>query len=314
MQRYPGALLIMKTKIIVIVGPTATGKSALAVKLARKFGDEIISADSRQVYRGLNIGTGKITKRQMRGVPHHLLDVAFPRRQFTVSQYKNLAEKLLRSIVVVKNKLPIIVGGSGFYIQALVDNISLPEVKPNPKLRKILEKKSSQKLFKILKKLDPKRAATIEPQNPRRLIRAIEIAKALGRVPPIERLSRHNLATKSLKPLFIGLTLPRQELRKRIEKRFKSWLKKRFLAEVKKLRGGGLSWKRFSEIGLNYKFAALFLQNKINKKEFIEKSITAINQYAKRQMTWFKRDKRIKWFSPNEYQKIESLVRQFLIF
>ncbi len=167
-------------KLIVILGPTASGKSELAVKLAKKFNGEIISADSRQVYKGLNIGTGKITKKEMKGIGHHLLDVASPKRKFTVAQFQKLAFKKIREIQR-RGKTPFLVGGTGFYIQSVVDNISIPEVTPNWKLRKALEKKNTEELFSMLKKLDPARAKTIDSKNPRRLTRAIEIASAEGR-------------------------------------------------------------------------------------------------------------------------------------
>src|SRR3990167_3851819 len=175
----------MSRKIIVILGPTASGKSALAVKLAKKFNGEVISADSRQVYKGLNIGTGKITRKEMGGVPHYCLDVVSPKKIFTVADFKKCAEKAIEKIFA-KNKTPIIVGGTGLYIQAVVDNITLPEVKPNWKLRKELEKKTTEEMFKMLKKLDPERAKTIDAKNPRRLIRAIKTAEALGKAPNLE--------------------------------------------------------------------------------------------------------------------------------
>src|ERR1035437_3056740 len=144
----------MKTKVIVVLGPTASGKSSLAVSLAERFGGEVVSADSRQVYTRLNLGTGKITKREMRGVPHHLIDVANPKKQFSVAEYKKIGEKALDSIIT-RNKIPIICGGTGFYIDTLLGTISLPEVPPNPKLRKILAGKSAPRVFLMLQKLDP---------------------------------------------------------------------------------------------------------------------------------------------------------------
>ena len=166
-------------KIIAIVGPTASGKSDLAVKIARKYNGEIISADSRQVYRGLNIGTGKITKHEMLGVPHHLLDVADPKKRFTVADFKTLADKAIADISS-RGKLPIICGGTGLYIDILTSGFVLPDVPPNPTLRKKLGQKTAAQLFVILKKLDPKRAENIDQTNSVRLIRAIEIAKVFG--------------------------------------------------------------------------------------------------------------------------------------
>ncbi|MBM2817415.1 MAG: tRNA dimethylallyltransferase [Parcubacteria group bacterium] len=285
----------MSRKIIVILGPTASGKSALAVKLAKKINGEIVSADSRQVYKGLNIGTGKITKKEMGGIPHHCLDVVSPKKIFTVVDFKKCTEKAIEKIFA-KNKIPIIVGGTGLYIQAIVDNIILPEVKPNWKLRKELEKKTTEEMFKMLKKLDPERARNIDAKNSRRLIRAIEIAKALGKIP--------NLAVKppSWEFLQIGLKLPDEILKKNIEKRINKMLKSGLVAETKKLRKSGLSWKRLYELGFEYKYPALFLQNKISKDEMLAKMLIENWQYAKRQMTWFKRDKRIRWInSPTLY-------------
>ena len=140
----------MKPKILVILGPTASGKTALSVELAKKFNGEIISADSRQVYKGMDVGTGKVTKREMKGIPHHLLDVADPRKRFTVADFKRQAEKAINEILS-RGKLPIICGGTGYYIQAVVDGITPPEVPPDKKLRSELEKKSADELFKILK-------------------------------------------------------------------------------------------------------------------------------------------------------------------
>ena len=178
-----------KKKIIIILGATATGKSNLAVKIAKKLGGEIISADSRQVYKGLDIGTGKITKKEMRGVEHHLLDVVSPKKIFTVSEYQKITNSAIAEIVT-KGKIPIICGGTGFYIDAITKNIIFPEVPPNKKLRKILEKQSAEKLFKTLEKLDKFRAKDILNKNEHnskvRLIRAIEIAQHLGKVPHLE--------------------------------------------------------------------------------------------------------------------------------
>lgn len=298
--------------ILVILGPTATGKSSLAVRLAKKFDGEIISADSRQVYRGLDIGTGKITKKEMGGIHHHLLDVANPKRKFSVTQYKKKAEKAIKEIIK-KNKLPIIVGGTGFYIQALVDNIVFPDVLPNQKLRKKLEKKTTEELFKILKKLDPKRAQNIDSKNPRRLIRAIEIAKSIGNVPAIN----YGLRTTNYRLLFIGLDLPDQKLKEKIKKRLEQRIKIGMISEAMRLRKNGLGYKRMRDLGLEYKFLADFLEKKITRKEMTEQLETAIWQYAKRQRTWFKRDKRILWFTPSgvegvNTEKIEKEVKRFL--
>ena len=172
----------LKPKIVVVLGPTSSGKSALAVEIARKFNGEVISADSRQVYKGLNIGTGKITKKEMKGVPHYLLDVASAKKRFTVADFKILTEKTIDEILS-RGKLPIICGGTGFYIEAVTKGITPPEVLPNKKLRAELEDKTNEQLFEILSKLDSKRAKNIDRNNPHRMIRSIELATVLGAVP-----------------------------------------------------------------------------------------------------------------------------------
>ena len=295
----------MKPRILVIVCPTATGKSDLAVRLAKKFKGEIISADSRQVYSGLDIGTGKITKKEMKGVPHYLLDVADPKKKFTVVQYVELAQKTIQEILD-KKRLPIIVGGTGFYIQALVDGIILPEVPPDEKLRHRLGKKTASQLYAMLKKLDPKRAKSIDPLNIRRIIRAIEIALYLGKVPQIKKVSRYS-------PLFIGLNLPPEELKKKIKIRLEKRIEAGMIKEAQKLRKAGLSWKRMNELGLEYRYLALYLTKALTKEEMIERLEREIWQYVRRQLTWFKADKRIAWHSPADIKKIDEKVTKFVI-
>lgn len=293
-----------KQKIIVVLGPTATGKSALAVELAKKFDGEVISADSRQVYKGLNIGTGKITRKEMQSVPHHLLDVANPKRRFTIVEYQKLARQKIADILS-HGRIPIICGGTGFYISAVVDGVVLPDVPPDEKLRTRLKTKTPETLLNMLLKLDSHRAREIDPHNSRRLIRAIEIARALGRVPAVRTTSPYD-------PLFVGLTLPPAELKNKILIRLLNRIKEGMLAEAKRLHKAGLSWKRMEELGLEYRYLALHLQNKMPKEETTQKLSTEIWRYAKRQLTWFKRDNRTKWFSPQDTKHIELNVKTFL--
>lgn len=295
----------MKPKILVILGPTATGKSDLAVRLARKFRGEVVSADSRQVYKGLNIGTGKITKEEMQGVHHWLLDVAKPQDIFSVADFKQLAEEKIKTILK-RSKLPMIVGGTGFYIQSIVDNIVLPQVPPNLTLREELEKKSINELVSILKKLDETRLKTIDAKNPVRLIRAIEIAQTLGKVPEMIK------SQTEYEFLQIGLKLNTDEMKAKIKKRLIFRMKNGMIEEAETLHKKGLSFERMRELGLEYRYLADLLEGKLSKKEFMEKLETEIYQYSKRQITWFKRDKKIQWFKPKDIKKIQTLVSQFL--
>jgi tRNA dimethylallyltransferase len=294
-----------KPKIIVVLGQTATGKSGIAVELAKKFNGEIISADSRQIYKGLNIATGKVTKKEMRGVPHHMLDVCSPKKTFSVAQWQEKTKKIIAD-VVARGRLPIICGGTGFYIQSIVQNIALQEVPPNAKLRKKLESKTAGELVKILAKLDPQILKKIDTKNPARLARAIEIATKLGAVPKI----------KTEKPeyeiLQIGLRLPAETLLKNIHDRVASRIKAGMFAEAKKLHAGGLSLARMRSLGLEYRLLADFLQKKISRDDFATKLEIADWHYARRQWQWFKRDKNIRWFSTTDLKKIEREVKKFL--
>jgi tRNA dimethylallyltransferase len=295
---------LRKERIIVVLGPTASGKSDLAVDLAKKFNGEIISADSRQVYKGMDLGSGKITEKEAKGIPHYLLDVVSPKKRFSVAEYKKLAQKAIEKIIN-KGKIPIVCGGSAFYIYSLIDGITTPEVSPNWSLRKKLEKESAEKLFLTLKKLDPKRAKTIESKNKRRLIRALEIILTTKKQVP---LIKNNPLPYPV--LFVGVKKDSEELKKRIEIRLEKRLKQGMIAEVKKLKELPLSWKRLEEFGLEYKYIALYLQEKLSKEEMTEQLQRAIEKFVKRQMNWFKRDQRIRWIKNRS--EAGKLASQFL--
>jgi tRNA dimethylallyltransferase len=285
-----------KNSVIVIVGPTASGKSELAVKVAKAVGGEIISVDSRQIYRGMDIGTGKVSgswiigKFIYKGIPHYLIDEANPRRQFSVAQFKNRAQVVIEDILQ-RGKQPIICGGTAHWVDAIVFDQNIPEVKPNPQLRKKLQKLTVAQMYAKLQKLDPQRAKTIDPSNPRRLIRALEIVMATGKpVPKTTLKQKYNL-------LWLGIKPDQEKLERKIAKRLKERLAQGMIKEVKKLKENGLSWKRLESFGLEYKFCALYLQNKISKDELGSLLFTAIRQYAKKQMTWWKRNQAIHWSS-----------------
>lgn len=276
-----------KIHIVCIVGPTAVGKSDFAVEYALKHNGEVISADSRQVYKGLNIGTGKITTEEMKGVPHHLLDVADPNENFNVGKFKELAEKAIADISS-RGKVPIICGGTGFYIDAVVNNITYPDVPHNEKLRAELEKKLASELFEMLKKLDSNYALSLnnsEQNNPQRLVRSIEIATALGKIPKISQNDSPYDVT------WIKLELPAEELKQRIHLRLQKRLENGMIEEVQSLHKNGLSWERMEEFGLEYRYISRFLRGLITRDEMNSQLQNEIWHYAKRQMLWFKKVK-----------------------
>ncbi len=273
--------MLAKPKVLVIIGPTASGKSDLAIRLAKKYNGEIISADSRQVYKGMDIGSGKVTKREQRMVRHHLLDIASPKRMYTVAHFKRDAARAIRDIVK-RGKLPIICGGSGFWIEALLSSAQFPNVAPNKLLRKKLSKLSAAKLFSMLEKKDPERAANIDTHNPVRLIRALEIIDATNKPVQKRRLSESPYDAE------IILLNPNQKvLYARIEKRLTTRFKQGMIAEVQRLRKSRVSDRRLIELGLEYRYITLYLQGKLTRKEMEAKLLSEIKKYAKRQMTWF---------------------------
>lgn len=308
----------VKPKIIVILGPTASGKSDIALKLAKKFHGEIISADSRQVYRGMDLGTGKVQKDESKikkqesrsnifsseGVQHHLIDIINPEEEFNVSHFKKAAQEAIEEILA-KEKVPIICGGTGFWIQALTDNIILPEVKPDPVLRNMLRSKSTEELFFELEKLDPERAQTIDAKNPVRLIRAIEIATTLGKVP-----TKKNHIENKYEFLQIAILVPREILNEKIKKRLDERLEQGMIQEVANLHENRVSWQWMEQIGLEYRWISRYLQNKITQEEMKEKLYFDIIHYAKRQMTWLKKNKKILW--RENYAAIEEDAAMFL--
>ncbi|MCA9355283.1 tRNA (adenosine(37)-N6)-dimethylallyltransferase MiaA [Candidatus Kaiserbacteria bacterium] len=294
-----------KPKIIAIVGPTAGGKTSLSIEVARKFGGEIISADSRQVYRHLNIGTGKVTKKEMGNIPHHLLDVREPTEVYTVAEFKCEATQAIQEIKS-RGRLPIIVGGTFFYLDSLRNRAFFAPVKPDLTFRKSLGKFTDEELFAKLKKADPKRATNIDKNNRRRLERALEVVRELGVVPDLK-------ATESPYDwLIIGLSVPKEELRENFKNRLIDWLDLGFEEEVGELIERGVSESRFAEFGFEYTLMLTFINKEITKEELIEKFVQKNWQYAKRQMTWLKRDGEINWFAPENREAIFRRVDDFL--
>jgi len=245
-------------KTVFITGPTSSGKSDLAIYLAKKFQGEVINADSRQVYKYLDVGSGKISKKEMSDIPHHLLSIANPKINYSLAKWLKDTEKAVKKIVK-KNKLPIFCGGTILYLKAIKEGWVLPQVPPNYKLRKKLEKKSNEELYQEIKRLDPRRAKNLDPKNKRRLIRALEIIHALGKVPKIKKKPKYHL-------LIIAPKIEKEKLFKKIKKR----LIKRvpgIIKEIKKLRKIGLSFKKIISFGLEYKWFGSYAQ----QKEFKQK-------------------------------------------
>ncbi len=288
-----------KHKVIAIVGPTSSGKSALGIYLAKRVHGEIVSADSRQIYKGLNLTSGKLSRKEQSGIPHYLLDVASPKRNFNASEYVKKAELAIEKIYT-HNAIPIVVGGTGLYIDALLGRIVLPNVPPNKSLRARLEKKSIEEIYRLLKKKDPRRAQTIEPRHKRRLIRALEIAAKLGKNPMPATIQKYDV-------LWLGLRLSDKILHKKIHNRLIARMKQGMLREAKLLHGQGLTYHRMEELGLELKLLAYLLQHKISKKEFMQSLERAIMQYAKRQDRWFNRNRDIVWIE-NKSEAIKKVA------
>ena len=295
--------------LIVILGPTSSGKTEMGFKLAKKYNGEIINADSRQIYREMDIGMGKIESQKSIkpkvykvNIPIHLINIKNPNQKFSLSQYKKLAIKTIKDIHK-QNKLPILVGGTGLYISAIVDNLEIPKAAPNKKIRERLEKHTEKYLFKKLKKVDLKSAKIIGENNKRKLIRAIEVYEITDK-PFSEQKTKGE-------PLFnilqIGIKTDREKLYNKIDKRVDKMIEAGLIKETKKL-SQKYSFDLPAMSGIGYREVGQYLQNKIALEEAIQKMKFRTHQYARRQMTWFKRDERIEWVE--NYKEAEKLVRK----
>ncbi|MGB9609205.1 MAG: tRNA (adenosine(37)-N6)-dimethylallyltransferase MiaA [Minisyncoccia bacterium] len=306
--------------LIVILGQTASGKTDLAIKLAKKYQGEIICADSQTIYKGMNIGTAKPKGKKsiinnhpaliVRKIPHYMIDIVKPNQTFSVGQFKNLAIKIIKDIHR-RGKIPFLVGGTGLYISAIVDNLEIPRVRPDRKLRKKLEEQAKKYglnyLYKKLLKLDPEAKNFVQKENLRRVIRALEVC--LKTKNPFSQLRQKG------KPLFnvlqIGVKIPRPLLYQRINQRVDKIIKLGLIQEVKKLvKKYSFNFPAMDAIG--YRQIGLYLNKKISLKQAIELIKRDTRHYAKRQMTWFKRDKRIHWVSPDNFQIIQKLIKNFI--
>ncbi|MDD5597421.1 MAG: tRNA (adenosine(37)-N6)-dimethylallyltransferase MiaA [Victivallaceae bacterium] len=298
-------------KIIVVTGPTATGKTALAVRLADCFGGEIISADSRQVYRGMDIGTGKdLDEYNIAGrlVPYHLVDIADPCYAYNLMEFCRDARLAVKKISAAK-RLPILCGGTALYLNALLSGFSLPGAPPDEAKRRELRSKSVDELDALLKARAPGLFARLKDHNNRtRLLRALEKAEAPGRTPDFPPLQ--------LDSLVIGVYFPRKTVHERIESRLDARLKGGMIEEIKKLHKQGVSWERLDFLGLEYRYVAEYLQGKTNYEEMREKLLIKIRQFAKRQDIWFRKMEReghvIHWVPEGNFEQARRLVQDFL--
>ena len=299
-----------KPKVIVILGPTASGKTRLAVDLALEFNGEIISADSRQVYKGMDIGTGKDLSEYKRGnkkVFYHLIDVASPKRNFDLKRYQRLANKAIFNILK-RGKLPIIVGGSGLYIQAIIDNYDLPAKTKDKNLRLKLESLGADKLFELISKKQPDFAQRLNNSdrfNARRLARYLEVINSDDLIGGQKRPSPFSF-------LIFGVDISDDKMRVKIKERLDFRLdKQNMITEVKKLRKDSLSDKRLINFGLEYKFITYFLQGKINNDEMRNKLMFASYRFAKRQKTWFRRFEKqggkIHWIKNKKEARVQII-------
>ena len=292
----------MKNKLLVVIGPTAVGKSDLAILLAKKYNGEIISADSRQVYRKLDLGTGKVeTDKNSKsdGVIHHMIDIVDVSEQYSIAEFQKETNKKIKEIWS-KGKLPIICGGSPLYVISVLEGWQFPKTKPNLELRSELENKSIEELYLQLESLDSKRAKTIEKKNKRRLVRALEIL-----------LGNQNILPLTKKPikadiLILGIIKDREAIKELILKRLDKRIELGMIEEVKKLKESGISSKRLDDLGLEYRYINLYLEGKLSLNEMKEQLYNKINQFAKRQMTWFKKFENVSWIENdiNEAKKI----------
>ncbi|MDE2785577.1 MAG: tRNA (adenosine(37)-N6)-dimethylallyltransferase MiaA [Chloroflexota bacterium] len=300
--------------LIAVVGPTAVGKTALAIALAQRFDGEIVNADSRQVYTGMDVGTAKPTAAEQRGARHHLIDIRPPDAPISLGEYLPLAREAIASIAD-SGKLPVLCGGSGQYVWALLEGWSVPKVPPDPEFRARLERRlstdGSSALWQELRQLDPERAATIDPQNPRRVIRALEIVNATG-----SRVAAGKSVAPPYRSLVLGLTADRAALYGRTDARFDAMMAQGLLYEARRLDAAGHSLGSGALSGVGYTELGQYLAGEMTLDEAVDRSKTRTHRLVRRQYTWFKPgDPRIVWLDATHGLPVSeavSLVRRFL--
>lgn len=293
-----------KPKIITVVGTTASSKSSLGIELAKIFDGEVVSADSRQVYKGMDLGTGKVTEEEIQGVPHHMLDIISPNEPFSVADFQRMAYPIIDDIIA-RGKLPIIVGGTGLYTRAIVEGFSLSECKPDEKLRAELDKKTCEELVKILHEHGIEDIK--DPQNKRRLVRQIEKIEG-GTKEQAESNPRYDV-------LQLGMTFDRDVLYQRIGERLDIRINDGMVEEIKGLMDAGATPEFLESLGLEYRYTYRYLTGKYKDfQEYHDDLFKHIRHFAKRQVTWFKKEKNIVWLDTKKDYLSEAtkLVEDFL--
>ena len=275
-------------KLIVILGTTACGKSGLGVELAKHVGGEIVSADSRQVYRGLDLGTGKVTAEEMDGVPHHLLDVVSPNQSYSVAEFQRDAYAAIDG-TLARGKIPLLVGGTGLYVRAVAEGYAFPESQPNPALRAELEGRSTEELYAMFRAQTGHTLSGGEDKNRRRLVRTMEKLLSGDSLTESPRAPRYEV-------LQLGMTYPRDVLCRRIDERLQRRLDDGMIEEVARLRAEGASDAFLEGLGLEYRYILWYLTGKLSSRdELFDELGRAIKRFAKRQMVWFKKDRDVLW-------------------
>lgn len=305
----------MKRPLIILTGPTAVGKTDLSVTLAKRIGGEIISADSMQVYKGMDIGSAKVTKEEMQGVKHYLIDELSPEEEFHVVKFQSLAKKYLEEIYA-KGKIPVVVGGTGFYIQALLYDIDFTESEKESEFRSEMEKLAKENgplfLHEKLREVDPKSAEAIHANNVKRVIRALEFFQETGK-----RISEHNEEERRKESpynfVYFVLNDERSVIYERIEKRIDLMLEMGLIPEVEALKAAGYTRDMVSMQGLGYKEILDYLNGEISLEEAVYILKRDTRHFAKRQLTWFKREKDVTWIQKNEIGHDKEILLEYMI-
>lgn len=306
---------MIKQPFIVLTGPTAVGKTSLSIQLAKAVHGEVISADSMQVYKEMDIGTAKITAEEMCGIPHYLVDEFLPNEDFNVVKFKQYAEKYIQTIYE-HGHIPILVGGTGFYIQAVLNNIDFEKNDGDTAYRKELEElvaaKGNAYLYEILKQVDPKSTEIIHENNVKRVIRALEFYHQTGK-----KISEHNEQEREKKSpykfAYFVLTDERDVLYDRINKRVDTMVENGLLEEVTALRNKGYTSDMVSMQGIGYKEIMEYLEGTCSYEEAIDKLKKNTRHFAKRQLTWFKREREVIWVNKKEFKRDETLILQYML-